>query len=155
MPYFTFEQPVLQLEPRKGGYFYLRIDASVVEQYAQKRATRLKCMIDEKVSFSCGLNHFGDGHYYIIVAGKYLKTLGKQLGSMVVFEIYEDPNPLGVEVPDVLLALLEQDEIVKKIYENLTDGKKRSLIHSIKAVKDLDKQIEKILAYLSAQRDKA
>lgn len=155
MPKFSFEQPLKQLEKRKGGYYYLKIDKNTVDQYEKKRATRLKCTIDQKVSFSCGLNHFGDGNFFIIVATRHLKSLGKGLGDPVSFEIFEDPDPLGVKVPEVLQVLIDQDEGLKVIYDKLTDGKKRSLIYSIKSVKDVDKQVQKILAFLNGQKNKS
>ncbi|MEM8528354.1 MAG: YdeI/OmpD-associated family protein [Bacteroidota bacterium] len=154
MPHFQFTQNIGQLEKRKGGYFYLKIDAEVVEQFEKKRATRLKCDIDGKVSYSCGLNHLGDGNFFIIVATRHLKKLGKELGDEVQFEIYEDPNPLGVEIPEVLQVLLQQDEDAKVMFEQLTDGKKRSLIYAIKPVKNIDKQVEKIMTFLVEQSNK-
>ncbi len=154
MPHFQFEQHIHQLEKRKGGYYYLKIDASIVNQYEKKRATRLVCTIDEKVSYSCGLNHYGDGNYFIILATKNFKKLGKKAGDLVSFEIYEDPNPLGVEVPEVLQVLLDQDSEAKTTYEAMTDGKKRSLIYTIKPVKDIDKQVQKILTFLEEHRMK-
>lgn len=39
------------------------------------------CDIDSTVNFRCGLNHLGDGDFYVIVAGKYLKKLNKSLGQ--------------------------------------------------------------------------
>lgn len=154
MPRLKFEQPILQLEKRKGGYFYLKIDASTVDLYEKKRAVRLKCILDEKVEYSCGLNHLGDGNFYIIVATKVLKSLSKHLGDTVAFEIFEDPNPLGVEVPEVLEVLLDQDDEAKAIYDKLTDGKKRSLIYTIKSVRDLDKQVNKALNFLNEEEMK-
>ena len=68
------------------------------------------------------------------------------------FEIYEDPNPLGVEVPEVLDVLLVQDDQLKAIYDKLTDGKKRSLIYSINKVKNVDLQVEKITTFLMGQK---
>lgn len=154
MPRLKFEQPLLQLEKRKGGYFYLKIDASTVDLYEKKRAVRLKCIIDEKVEYSCGLNHLGDGNFYVIVAMKVLKSLGKQLGDTVSFEIFEDPNPLGVEVPEVLQVLLDQDDEAKGIYDKLTDGKKRSLIYWIMSVKNIDKQVNRALTFLNDEEMK-
>ncbi len=151
MPRFTFQQPIQQLEKRKGGYYYLRVDREIVEQYERKRSTRLKCKIDQKVTYSCGLNHLGDGNFFIIVATKYLKKLGKDLGEMVIFEIYEDPNPLGVEIPKILQVFLEQDEVAKEVFNRITDGKKRSLIYLIKPIKDIDRQIEKISIFLEEE----
>ncbi len=47
MPRFDFPQRIKQLEKRKGGYFYLKIDAEVVEALEKKRSTRLLCEIDQ------------------------------------------------------------------------------------------------------------
>ena len=81
-----------------------------------------------------------------------MKKLKKVLGDEVSFEIYEDPNPLGVEVPEVLDVLLVQDDQLKAIYDKLTDGKKRSLIYSINKVKNVDLQVEKITTFLMGQK---
>ncbi|MEM9299939.1 MAG: YdeI/OmpD-associated family protein [Bacteroidota bacterium] len=151
---FTFEQTIKQLEKRKGGYFYLKIDSDIINQYDKKRHTRLVCTIDSKVSFSCGLNHIGDGNYFIIVASKHLKKLGKEVGAKVSFEIMEDPNPLGVEMPEVLDALLSQDEEAKQTFETMTDGKKRSLVYTILKVKDIDEQVHTALQCLQEVRIK-
>ena len=154
MPRLQFQQVIHQLEKRKGGYYYLKIAAETVEQFEKKRHTRLRCNIDGLLEYSCGLNHYGDGNYFIILSGKNLKKLGKELHEEVSFEIFEDPNPLGVEVPEVLEVLLVQDEAAKATYDKLTDGRKRSLIHSIKPIKDLDKQVDKILKFLEDERMK-
>jgi len=155
MTEFQFEQSVQQLEKRKGGYFYLTIDNSTVDQFNKKRFVRLKCEIDDKISYSCGLNHLGDGNFFIIVATKYLKQLKKGLGETVRFRIYEDPNPLGVEEPEVLKALIEQDSNAKSAYNQLTDGKKRSLIYMIRGTKNIDSQVSKTLDFLEMERIKA
>lgn len=155
MPHFTSEQPLRQLEPRKGGYYYFVVDADVVNQFPNQRSTRLVCTIDQKVSYSCGLNHLGDGNFFVIVATRHVKAIGKNPGDPVVVEICEDPNPLGVEIPEVLQVLLDQDEAAKQTFAGLTDGRKRSLIYAIKNVKDIDKQVQKILAFLNSERVKS
>ena len=151
MPHLSFEQPIGQLEKRKGGYFYLGISAEEVAKFEKGKATRLVCTIDEKVSYSCGLNHMGDGSFFIIVATRYMKQLKKQIGDIVVFEITEDPNPLGVKIPEALAVLLEQDEAAKAVFDKITDGKKRSLIYSIQKIKDIDKQVQKSLDFLEEE----
>ncbi len=151
MPHLNFEQTIGQLEKRKGGYFYLEISAEEVAKFEKGKATRLVCTIDQKVSYSCGLNHLGDGNFFIIVATRYMQQLKKQMGDQVSFEIVEDPNPLGVKIPEALAVLLEQDEAAKAVFEKITDGKKRSLIYSIQKVKDIDKQVQKSLDFLEEE----
>jgi hypothetical protein len=144
MQSYQDHQTINQLEKRKGGYFYLTIPAEVVNQFEQKRQTRLLCTINESYTFQCGLNHLGDGNFFIIIGSQKMKEIQKQLGDTISFEIREDPNPLGVDMPEVLEAVLEQDESLKNIYENLSMGKKRSLIFSILKIKNIDKQISEI-----------
>lgn len=143
-----FSQNIGKLEKRKGGYFYLKITRETVESFEKKRATRLICVLENEVKIACGLNHLGDGNFFIIIAGKHMKTLGMEEGSLVSFEIYEDPNPLGVEEPETLLILVEQDPVMKTIYDRLTDGRKRSLIFATRTIKDVDKQIKAMVDFL-------
>ncbi|MCI5056211.1 MAG: DUF1905 domain-containing protein [Flavobacteriales bacterium] len=152
MTSYQGKQKINQLEKRKGGYFYLKIDSDIINQFSRKRATRMICTVDNDVSYRCGLNHLGDGNFYIIVAGKYLDKLGKELGEEVSFKIEEDPDQLGVEVPEVLTAFLQQDSESKAIYDKLTDGKKRSLIYSFNKIKDTDRQVKIILDFLSKEK---
>jgi uncharacterized protein YdeI (YjbR/CyaY-like superfamily) len=77
-----------------------------------------------------------------------MKEIGKKMGNKVHFEIKEDPNPLGVDMPEVLEAVLEQDEELKSIFENLSLGKQRSVIFSIQKIKNIDKQIEGVRKYI-------
>jgi hypothetical protein len=148
MQSYQDEQVIDQLEKRKGGYFYLTIPAEVVNQFDNKRHTRLICTINEHFSFQCGLNHLGDGNFFVIIGSQKMKEIGKKLGDKVRFEIKEDPNPLGVDIPEVLEAVLEQDDELKDIFENLSLGKQRSVIFAIQKLKSIDKQIEGIRKYI-------
>ncbi|MEN1784761.1 MAG: DUF1905 domain-containing protein [Bacteroidota bacterium] len=152
MKSYQGEQTIKQLEKRKGGYFYLKLDADIINQFSRKKATRVICTIDDKVSYRCGLNHLGDGNFFIIVAGRYLKELTKELGDAVAYKIIEDPDQLGVDMPEVLTVFLEQEPESKTIFDQLTDGKKRSLIYQIVKIKDIDAQIRMIRNFLDKQR---
>jgi len=145
MKSYKGEQVIRQLEKRKGGYFYIKIESEIVNQFKNKRHTRFICTLDKLVSFQCGLNHLGDGNFFIILSIKNLKALGKTLGKTTSFTLKEDPNPLGVDVPEVLETILNQDESLKNTFDGLTLGKKRNVIHSIKKIKDFDKQVQKAI----------
>ena len=143
-------QRVKQLDKRRGGYFYFKIPATLVESFENKRFTRFICTMDGKTEFRCGLNHLGDGNFFIIVSASNLKKIGKALNDKVTFELKEDPNPLGVEMPEVMQVLLDQDEHVKSKFEKLSMGKKRHIIHTIKKIKDIDKQVHKALELIES-----
>lgn len=144
MKKYEGEQPISQLEKRKGGYFYLQIEADIVNQFTNKGRTRLICKLNNELSFQCGLNHLGDGNFFIIVSTKNMKKLDRQASDLLQFELTEDPNPLGVEMPEVFESLLEQDEELKRKFDQFSDGKKRSILHLTSRIKDIDKQIARI-----------
>jgi hypothetical protein len=151
MDTYSGQQFLKQLEKRKGGYFYFKLDADIVNQFEKKKATRIICTIDDEISFRCGLNHLGDGNFFIIVAKKHLEKLRKHLGDSVNFRIDKDPDQLGVEMPEVLEVLLAQDSEIKKVFDNLTDGKKRSLIYGIKKIKNIDIQVQSTIDFLQKE----
>lgn len=138
---FTDTQTIRQLEGHKGGYSYLVVPATAVQTFPKPREVRFVCTIDKQFTIQCGLNHLGDGNYFVIVSSKQMKVMGKQVGETVRFTLQQDPDPLGVPMPEVLEALLEQDEALKAQFGALTMGKKRMVIHAMNRVKDLDKQI--------------
>lgn len=148
MKAYKSHQIIGQLEKRKGGYFFLKIDADII-QFKNKRHTRFLCTLEDKLNFQCGLNHLGDGNFFIILSGKNLEAVNKKLGEEIHFKLKEDPNPLGVEMPEVLEAVLEQDEELKITFESLTLGKKRNIIHSINKIKDIDKQVQKTIKLIN------
>lgn len=149
MKNYTGEQIIGQLEKRKGGYFFLKVESEIVDKFENKRKTRFVCKLDNKISFQCGLNHLGDGNFFIIISTKNLKLIERQLGEIIPFELMEDPNPLGVDMPEIITILLEQDSELKNKFAQLTDGKKRSIIVQITKIKDIDKQIKRSIELIS------
>lgn len=143
------KQQVEKLPKIKGGYFYLTVHAATVEKLPDKKKTRLICTLDDKLVLRCGLNHMGDGNYFIIISGRHMKSINKQAGDIVQYTIEPDPDPLGVEIPEVLEALLTQDDEAKRRFDAFTPGKKRTLIYSMARIKDIDKQVQTAISILN------
>lgn len=102
----------------------MKIDVEIVNQFEKQGHTRMVCILDEKITFRCGLNHLGEGNFFVIISGKHLEKLDKKVGSLIHFKIEQDPDQLGVEMPEVLEVLLSQDDELKSIFDKITDGKK-------------------------------
>ncbi|WP_226391249.1 YdeI/OmpD-associated family protein [Penaeicola halotolerans] len=146
-----------QVISQKGGYYILKVAAEAVARFAKGAKTRFICSIDDVLTLSCGLNHFGDGDFYIMISAKYLSRLGKNVGDEVMYTLAEHPNPLGVDMPEVLEAVLAQDEVLHARFESMTDGRKRSIIFAVSKLKDIDKQISRareLILYYERHRGK-
>jgi uncharacterized protein YdeI (YjbR/CyaY-like superfamily) len=57
-------------------------------------------------------------------------------------------------VPEVLKVLLAQDEVVERIWNKLTDGRKRTICHSTMRIKNIDLQVERALEFFEVEREK-
>ncbi len=148
MPHLKLSQPLARLDPGKGRYFHFAIPAEIGRQFPGQPRPRIQLIIPHHLELSLALNPMGDGSYYIMLARRYVKRLGLQEGDLVQFEIREDPHPLGVPMPEELEVLLEQDAFVRQAFDNLTDGRKRSLIHAMNRIKDLDRKVDFCLGFL-------
>ena len=136
---------IATLEPLRGGYYYIKIAKEIVNQFRYKRKTRLICTLEDSVEFRCGLNHLGDGNFFIIISRENLSRSKKNPGDIIEFEITEDPSPLGVEMPEDLEVLLQQDPALGEIFERLSAGKKRGIIYQIIRIKSIDKRIDRAI----------
>ena len=96
----------------------------------------------------------GDGDYFVILSKRNLKSLRKEPGERITFEIIEHPLPLGVEIPKVLEVLLEQDAEAMDLWKRITDGRKRTIVFAIKRIKDIDKQIHTALKLVHESKTK-
>jgi len=81
--------------------------------------------------------------------GKNLEKIQKKIGDKLKFELVQDPNPLGVAIPEVLEILIAQDEDLNSRFTKLTLGKQRSIIHQMNRIKDIDKQISKTIELIN------
>ena len=146
-----FEGTIKKLEPRKGGYLYVGIGKSEVVRFQLQHRTRLLCTLENALSFPCAFLSKGDGSFYILISKARARKLGKSEGDSIQVHIQQHPEPLGVSIPEVLEVFLAQDPDARKVYEQLTDGKKRSLLFTIDKIKNIDSQVHKIQTFLEQE----
>ena len=130
------------------------ISNEVVANFPKGARTRVVLRINGQGDIQCGLNTHSPGIRCMMVSKAHMKNLGLMAGEKVAIEIFEDPNPLGVEIPEVLLALLDQDPIVAEVWARMTDGRKRTICHSTKRLKNVDLQVERALEFFAAEQEK-
>lgn len=65
------------------------------------------------------------------------------MGDEIQLDLREDPNPLGVEMPEELEILMEEDWALKDKFNSLTMGKMRNVIHQIMRIKNIDLKVQR------------
>ena len=150
MKTFKFIQSIQKVV---NSHHFVHLDSKIVDEFEKREKTRLLCIVDNMVSYSCQIKK-KEETYFIMISASNLKKLKKKAGDEVAFEICQHPNPLGVDVPEVLEVFLSQDPEAQTIYDTFTDGKKRTLIFSISRVKNIDLQVQRITDFLLQEKIK-
>ncbi len=123
---------------------YAEVPKHILEK-AGGVGSRHLCSLNSSEKFHCGLVALGEGRGYIIVNKKRLKSLHLKQGDEVQVYIEPDPSKYGMEMPEELEALLEQDEEGSAVFETLTDGQKRYIIYYVSQVKSSQKKIDRAI----------
>ncbi|MGB0850274.1 MAG: DUF1905 domain-containing protein [Bacteroidia bacterium] len=117
---------------------------------------RIICTINE-FHFHAALMPNGDGNYFVNTNKEVRKSTGINLGDEVEVTIKVDTSMYGMPLPEEFKTAWELDEEGKVLFDKLTMGKQRSLIHIVGKLKSSEKRIEKslvILEYLKSVQGK-
>ena len=151
MIFLSGAQPLRKLQHNRGGFYYLEVDSKTVAQLPEKHKTRIICALEQTLKLRCGLNRLGNGNFYVLLAQRHIKTLNKNLNDLIAFKLEVDPDPLGVDIPEVLEELLHQDSEAKNTFNGLAHSRKRTLIHQVNRIKNIDIQVRQILNFLEEE----
>jgi len=118
---------------------------------------RVVCKLNGEIEFHAALLSDGNGSYFILVNKERAKKLGIRSGNPVVLELVQDISKYGMPLAEEFEVLLEQDLEGAKIFEQLTPGRQRNLIHIIGKPKSSDIRLRKavsILEYIKSTQGK-
>jgi len=138
-------------------YEHIIVPAKIHDKIAKDGNKRVLCYVNEHDYFHAGLMPKGDGNYFIILNKKRLKQFKLELGATVNIKLEKDTSKYGMRMPEEFEEVLASDTDGANLFEKLTDGKKRNLIHIVAIVKNPDLKITKsliILDHLKANKGK-
>lgn len=126
------------------GMHYLEIPKSVVAKLGTLKI-RLHCIVNNSITFQCGLMALGEGKAYISLNNARMKKLGVKEGDKVSVVLKEDLSKYGMDVPEELLELFKQDKVGKARFDKLKPGMQRYVIFYVAGVKNTQKKIDRAI----------
>ncbi|MEM9160053.1 MAG: YdeI/OmpD-associated family protein [Verrucomicrobiota bacterium] len=143
MQSFEFESQVVRVEGSISPHA-VPVPDEVAEVFWDSGTRRLLVRINgyEMRRGLQGSREFGS---HLVVGLSLLKEVGVGLGDVVRVEMEADPNPDEVDVCDELLIALEQDEVARERWGELTPGKKRGLAYHVGSAKREETRIKRAL----------
>lgn len=134
------------MEANSGVYgLHLPIKKEIASEFIDGSNRRVKCTINNQLTVTSGLMPFSD-YWYIILNQEVQKKLGIEIGDEVEVHIEKDNSEYGMDMPEELRVLLDQDTTGNRYFHALTPGKQRNLIYIVNKVKSSDNRLNKALA---------
>jgi hypothetical protein len=140
MPSIKFKSSVKKLEHLSGHY--LDVPATVVKKLGGVTRARWVCTVGT-LSWQCGLVAHKNGAAYILLNKKLMKQGDLKAGSSVTIGLHTDKSKFGLDMPDELHELLQQDKDGKDRFEALVPGKRRYIIYYVGQVKSSHLRVER------------
>lgn len=135
-----------KFDPKLFGYHF-PIPVDVAKSFIEGMNRRVICNVNNQHQMQSALMPYSDG-FFILINQNIVKKLGIGINDEVSLILEKDNSEYGHEMPETFQMLLDQDEEGSQYFEQLTPGKKRSLIYLVGKVKNIDSQLNKALAIL-------
>ena len=140
---------IIEKLPFKGGMHFMNVPDPIAKKFAERKAVRIFCTINNNVKYACALRPNGAGGFYINVGTPILRRGKLKLNQKVQVTIQADNTEYGHQIPEELTELLAIDPEGEKYFNQLTNGMRRSLIYYIAQAKSIDKRIERSLLFIN------
>lgn len=127
--------------------FHLPVPTGIAEEFIEGNDRRVVCNINNRMQIHGALMPYSEG-YFLLLNKDLVKKLQLSIGANVQLQLEKDRSEFGMPMPESFHALLDQDDEGNQYFEKLTPGRKRSLIHVVGKVKNIDSQLNKGLAIL-------
>lgn len=127
---------------------HIRIPEDVFESMSKiTEMKRILCKINHLEPFHCAMLPHGNYHY-ILINKEIFKKLQIQKGEIVSVMIEQDDSEYGLPMSEEMQEVLNADPEGNELFQRLTPGKKRTLIHLVNKVKNSSLKIEKSFVIL-------
>lgn len=141
---FRFTSQLVRLESALGKYHVLPVPDDVAAAWKAAKVRRLVGTIDGQ-PVKRALQSHADGGSFLILGRPLLQDIGLTLKSIARCEIGPDPKPDELDLPEELLAALEQDEEARVRWESFTLGRRRSLASYVISARQEPTRIKRAL----------
>lgn len=126
---------------------HLPVPDEIAKEFIDGNDRRVICTINNKVKFQCAIIPM-KVYYLIQVNKENRKKLQLEEGEPIQVTLEKDHSEYGMEMCSEMEYILNEDIEGHAHFQQLSMGKKRSLIHLVSKVKNVDSRISKTLAIL-------
>ncbi|MGB3181113.1 MAG: YdeI/OmpD-associated family protein [Cyclobacteriaceae bacterium] len=139
----TLTTPLFYFRDNPVYGHHLPVPPEALNDLADLKDNRVLCTINGKETLHAALIPDGKGAFYILINKDVRNKLGLSQGQEVSISLRTDDSRYGMDMPEELGVLLDQEQTGSELFHKLTPGKQRSLIHWVGTVKHPDKRLKR------------
>ncbi len=128
--------------------YHIKVPLAIADHFLDNGTRRVYCKLNGKREFQCAIMPAGDNVFFILVNKKLRERLKLTDGTEVNVTLRKDDSKYGLPMPEELQEVLNTDQEGNDLFQALTPGKKRSLLHIVGTYKTTDLKIKKSLVII-------
>jgi len=115
-----------------GNWHFLPVPEREALVFREAGHKRVLCSLNGQETFHSALARQKDRGYYIMLSKRRLKEHDLKRGDEVTVQLTEDQSEYQAPMPEPLDEVLKSDYEGYQVFQSLTPGKQRSIIHMIR-----------------------
>jgi len=139
---------ILEVRKQVGGGHFVSVPSEVTAFFGKKGRTRILGTMNG-VEIDRALIPNGEGGHEIIIGTDVRKKTKAEPGEKVVFEIYRNPNPDEVEIPQELMAAIELEPVAMAKFAKMTPSMKRNMAYWVDSGKLPETRVKRAVEILN------
>ncbi len=144
---WTFAAPLERMTGR-FAWHYVEFPYDVKDLFSKRGEVRVKCLING-VAADRALMPTKSGYHILVFGGDLRKKAGiRQVGDLVKVELWLDPEPDRINIPEALAETLEFLPEMKAAWDKLTPGMKRNMCYWVGSAKTEPTQAKRVAELL-------
>jgi len=124
---------------------FIYLDDQLGQEIIAKFGKRIICKTETKQKIHAAIHNDKKVGYYIMLGKASRKKLGIKENQEFVLKIEADKSTYQFEVPTEFQEVISTDEAALVKFENLTPGRKRSILHYVGSAVRSDTRISRAL----------
>lgn len=144
---FLFSAPLVRMTGR-FAWSYVEFPHDVKELFGKRGEVRVKCLING-VAADRALIPTKSGFHILVLGGELRKKAGiRKPGDLVKVDLWLDPEPDRIDIPEELAETLDFIPEMKAAWEKLTPGMKRSMCYWVRSGKTVSTRAKRVAELL-------
>jgi hypothetical protein len=118
------------------------VPQEIIDQLPNEKRIRVNGIFQNILPFNLAIQPLRSGEKYLSINAASLKKLKLKIGDPIQIEFSIADNDY-MPIPEEFEAVLEQDELGKKLFEKFSVGYRRSILHYVSSAKSIDIRIKR------------